>query len=587
VQLAQSPFLSLISDDRIQHTLRLMGRPESVPLTPNLAQEVCERTAGTAVLEGSIDSLGSAYVLSFRAKYCRTAKMLDQQQVQVQRKEDVLNALSEIAGKFRTRAGESLATIQEHATPLAEATTPSIDALKAYTSALQLWSSIGPAAAGPLFQRAIEIDPQFAMAHAWLARVYADVGEYGKAIASSGKAYELRNRTSDPEKFWISAFYNSQVLGNLEKTEQICQVWAQTYPRDREPFGFLSGLIHGELGKYEQALEEAKTALALDPQFAPGHSNLVWNNLMLNRVPEAEKALQAAIENKFEFPDIFVLRYAIAFLKQDQPGMDNAVALTRGKTGIEDWVLAQAAAAAAYSGRLQQARTLSNRAVELARQAGQKDKAALYQAGAAVREALFGNVPEARRHAAAALEASNGREVQYGAAFALAFSGDSARPQALASDLEKRFPEDTVVRFTYLPVIRSLLQLRPPHTPGEPQKAIDFLQTAMPYELGVPGTWLGFFGFIYPDYVRGEAWLAAHQGQQAAAEFRKILDHPGLVLVDIVGALAHLESARAYALAGDAAAAKRAYQDFLTLWKDADPDLPLLKRARAEFAGLQ
>ncbi len=582
VQLEQSPFLSLVSDQRIQSTLRLMDQPRDARLTPELAKDICERTASAAVLEGSIASLGSQYVLGLRAKSCRTGDILDEEQAQAARKEDVLNALSQIASKFRTRVGESLATVEKHSTPLAEATTPSLEALKAYSAARKVLYSKGDAAALPLFQRAIDIDPKFAMAHASLGRMYGDIGESELSAESTTKAYELRARTSDRERFFIASSYELQVTGNLEKARQTLESWTQTYPRDKQPRGFLSVVYQG-LGMYEKSIEQTKIAIGIDPGFTPGYINQIWSNLYLDRLQEAGNLMQQASERKMEPEDVFVLRYYIAFLKGDKAGMEQAVVLAQGKPGAEDRVFDEEAFALAYSGRLQEARGISRRAVDLARQAEHREEAAIYEAGAAVREAFFGNAFMARRSAMTVLELSSGRDVEYGAAFALALSGDSSRPQTLADDLEKRFPEDTVARFIYVPALRAVLALKN----GEPRKAIELLQPAVPYGLAAPGSGFGFFGYMYPAYVRGEAYLATRQYAEAAAEFQRILDHRGLVFCDPVGAMARLQLGRALALSGDNVKAKTAYQDFLTLWKDADPDIPIFQQAKAEYAKLQ
>jgi eukaryotic-like serine/threonine-protein kinase len=582
VQLEQSPFLSLVSDDRIHQTLKLMGRPVDAALTPDTAREVCERTGSAAVLEGSIASLGSQYVLGLRAKNCRTGEVLDEEQVQAIRKEDVLNALSQIASKFRSRVGESLATVEKHDTPLQEATTPSLEALKTYSEAWKVAFSTGPAAAVPLLQRAIYIDPNFAMAHAFLGRVYGDIWEPVLSAESTSKAYELRNRASDRERFFIVLSYDLQVRGNLEKAQETGELWAQTYPRDRVPHGFLSW-ISQEVGKYEKSIEESQKAIELDPDFTPGYVNLAWAYLFLDHPEEAKNTLQRASERKLEIPELLVLRYYMCFLQDDQAGMKRAAALSQGKPGAEDWVSDEEASVEAYSGRLRNARRMSRRAVDLARQADQQERAAMYEAGQAVREAFFSDVTEARRSAVAALDLSKGRDVEYGVAVALILSGDSSRSKTLANDLEKRFPEDTLVRFTYLPVLRALFALHY----NEPSSAIEVLQIAVPYDLAIPGSWSGFFGNLYPAYARGEACLAAHRGAEAAAEFQKILNHRGIVFSDPVGALAHLQLGRAYALSGDRTRAKAGYEDFLTLWKDADPDIPILRDAKAEYAKLQ
>jgi tetratricopeptide (TPR) repeat protein len=583
VQLEQSPFLSLISEDRIQRTLSLMGQPADARLTPGIAKQICERTGSSAVLDGSIGNLGSQYVLGLRAKNCRTGAVLDEEQVQAARKEDVLTALSQIASKFRTRVGESLATVEKHSTPLAEATTPSLDALKAYSAAWKVISSTGSGAALPLFKRAIESDPKFAMAHAWLGRMYGDIGESALSAASTTKAYQLRDRGTDWEKFFITDAYDLQVTGDLEKAQRTCEAWAQTYPREAGPHDALGGIIYLVFGKYEKGVEEAKKAIDLDPDFAISYNILALNYQNLDRLGDAQNALQRASERKLEIPDLLVDRYVIAFLKGDQAGMEREAALGQGESGAEDWISDQEAFALAYSGHLQQARRKSRRAVELAQQSAQRERAALWETGAAVREALFGNAPAARLSAMAALDLSKGRDVEYGAALALLLSGDSSRSQTLADDLGKRFAEDTAVKFSYLPTLRALLALK--H--GEPAKAIELLQIAAPYELGSPPSAFGLFGALYPIYVRGEAYLAANRGAGAAAEFQKVLDHRGIVVSDPIGALARWRLGKALALSGDTVKAKAAYQDFLTLWKDADQDIPILRQAKAEYAKLQ
>ena len=572
VQLEQSPFLGLLSERRIQKELGLMVQPADARLTPDLARQVCERTSSAAVLEGSIASLGTQYVLGLTAKNCRTGDVLDEEQVQAARKEDVLKALSQIASKFRTRVGESLATVEKHDTPLAEATTPSLEALKAYSTAVKIHGR--PAV--PLYLRAIEIDPKFSMAYAHLGQVYGQLGESDLSAESIGKAYELRDRASDPEKFFLAFSYDFRVTGDLEKAQQNCELWSITYPRDPLPPAFLT-VIYDINGQHERAIDEGKKTIQRDPDFPLGYANLAFAYQNLDRLGDEENAMQRASERKVTFSDFWVMRYVIAFLRADAAGMERAV--TQGKSEAEDMLADNQALALAYSGRLQQARSMSRRAVDLAQQAGQRESAALYETAAALQEAFSGNAPAAIRNATAALALSKDREVEYGAAFALAIAGDSAGSQTLGDDLEKRFGQDTSVKFNYLPALRALLNL------GEPAKAIDLLQIAIPYELGTPRCTIhGYFGALYPVYVRGLAYLAARQGAQAAAEFQKILDHRGIVASDPIGALAHLQLGRALVISGDKAKAKAAYQDFLTLGKDADPGLPILKQAKAEYA---
>jgi serine/threonine protein kinase/Tfp pilus assembly protein PilF len=583
VQLEQSPYLSLVSDERIQHTLRLMGQPPDARLTPERAREICERTASAAVLQGSIASLGTQYVLGLRAKTCSAGDVLDEEQVQAARKEDILNALSQIASKFRTRVGESLATIEKHDTPLYEATTPSLEALKAYSAGMRVSFTNGEAAAVPLLKRAVEIDPQFATAYAALGLMYSGIGESVLSVESTRKAYELRDHSSDRERFFITTLYDRDVTGNLEKEQQTLELWAQGYPRDRDAHGLMSGFATQGVGQYEKSVEEAKIAVGIDPDFSPGYINTASAYFFSDRLPEAEATVQQAFERKLGWPEALLLQFYLAFLKGDRAGMEGAAALAKGKPWAEDWIAHSQSLVLARSGHLRAAAEMSSRAVGQAQQAGQRERAATYMAGKAAWEAFSGNAPAARRSATAALELSKGRDVEYGAAFALALAGDFSRSQALASDLEKRFPEDTSVQFSYLPALRALFAL----DSHEPQKAVELLQVSAPYDFAVPAVDFNtFFGGLYTVYVRGEAYLAMQQGAAAVTEFQKVLNHPGLVFADPIGALAHLQLGRAYALSGDNTKAKAAYQDFLNLWKDADPDVPLLKQAKAEYARL-
>ena len=579
VQLEQSPFLSLVPEERIRQTLRLMGQPADSRLTPEIAGEICERTASTTVLDGSIASLGSQYVLGIRAKDCRTGKVLAEQQVQAARKEDVLNALGKIASQFRTRLGESLATVEKYDTPLAEATTSSLEALRAYTEGLNLNLLSSSSAAIPFFKRAIDIDPKFAMAYAALGRMYGDMGENTVSAESTTRAYELRDRASDKEKFFISASYDLQVTGDLEKAQQTCELWAKAYPRAMVPHGFLAGIIYPSFGNYEKSIEEGTIAIRNEPDFGIGYQILSSSYVALGRMEEAQNALDRASERRLQVAFISIEQYSIAFLKGDKVGMEREVAKTRGVPGVEDWMSNNGGLVLAYSGHLKEARSRSQRAIDLARQEDQREMTALYETDAALREAFFGNTVLARQRAVTALRLSTSRDVEYAVAFALAMSGDSSQSQTLADDLSKRFPQDTRVVFTYVPTLSALLALN--HR--DPSKAVEMLQPTIPYELAARTR----SHRLYPPYLRGEAYLAKGQGQQAVLEFQKIVDHRGIVLYEPIGALAHLQIGRSYAIAGDTAKAKAAYEDFLTLWKDADPDIPILQQAKTEYAKLQ
>jgi len=583
VELQQSPFFTLISDQQVKATLALMGQPKDARLIPETARQICERSGSTAMLAGSIAALGSRYVVGMRAENCNTGSILDQEQALAANREDVLNSLSRIARKFRTRVGESLATVEKHSTPLAEATTPSLEALKAYSTGMKANLSAGSAAAVPFFRRAIEIDPQFAMAYADLGLAYSDTGESVLSAESTTKAWQLRDRVSDREKFFIDFIYEREVAGNLEKAYQTLETWYQTYPSGEQPspHDLLGGLSTHGTGRFERAIEISREQIAADPAVVFGYHNLASSLFFLDRFAEAEKTLEQAAERKVEEPYLLVFRYTLAALKDDKEQMDRVVAQSKGKHGAEHWVAHAEALALARSGRLQDSRRSSSRAVNLALQEGQREKAASYRAAHAVWEAVCGNGAEAKSNALAALELSRGRDVQYTAGLALALSRESSRSEALANDLEKRFPEDTFVKFTYVPVLRAVSALQR----GKPVNSLDELQISLPYELAANGLNFNHFylGGLHSAYVRGVALMATHRYAEAAAEFQKILDHRGLVGLDPIGALSHLQLGRAYVLAGDRIKAKSAYEDFLSLWKNADPDIPILKSARAEY----
>jgi serine/threonine protein kinase/tetratricopeptide (TPR) repeat protein len=583
VELQQSPLLNLLSDTKVQQVLALMGQPKNARLTPEITQQICERTASAAILEGSIASLGSQYVLGLRARNCNTGDTLDQEQIPAARREDVLNSLSQIARKFRTRVGESLATVEKHSTPLAEATTPSLEALKAYSTAMKVNTSTGSVAAIPFFRRAVEIDPKFAMVYANLGLAYSNIGSSVLSAESTTKAWRLRDHVSDREKFFIDFIYDSRVTGNLEKAYQTLELWLQTYPRGEAPSpeSLLGGLSTNGTGRFERAIEVSQKKIAGDPDFIFGYGNLAWSYFLTDRFSEAERTLQRASERKLEMPAFLILRYNIAMLKGEQEQMDQAAGMARGKRGAEHWMTHEEALVLARSGRLQAARRSSNRAVDLALQAGEREAAVSYRAARAVWEAVCGNAAEGKRSAMAALDLSKGRDVQYSAGFALALSGDSSRSDALAGDLEKRFPEDTFVKFTYAPVLRALASLGR----GKPADGVERLEIARHYELAANGLNFNHFylGGLHSAYVRGEAFIAGRRYAEAAAEFQKILDHRGIVGADPIGALAHLQLGRVFALSGDKVKAKAAYEAFLGLWKDADPAIPILKSAKAEY----
>jgi len=585
VQLQQSPFLSLISDERIRRTLPLMNQPADARLTPDVARVVCVRTGGAAVLQGSIAALGSQYVLGLRATNCATGDILADEQAQASRKEDVLSTLSQMATRFRTRVGESLATVERYSTPL-EATTPSLEALQAYSAAFKAGLAGSNLRALSLFQRAIAIDPDFALAHAQAGFRYGVLGESALARQSLQKAYQLRNRASDAERFFIDTLYDRDFTGNLERERRTLETWAESYPRIADPHTLVAGLALMSTGQHELAIAETEKAIALDPGGSPAYGNRAFNQLLLHRLDDALLTVRLAAERKLESASLLQTQYFVAFLTGNENELRRTATAARKSPATEDSISNIEALALARSGQLQDARRMAEGAVQIAQKSGQRERAGLFEAGTAVWEAFHGNAAAARQSAARALELGRGgREVDYAAAFALALAGDLPQSRALAQDLAREFPEDTSVQFMYLPTLWALFSLNTP-TP-DATAAIQALQTASRYDLALGRVgFIGRFGGLYPIYVRGLAYLAARQPADAVAEFQRILDHRSIVLVDPMGAMARLQLARALAASGDTVKAKSAYSGLLTLWKNADPDIPILKEARAEYARL-
>jgi serine/threonine protein kinase/tetratricopeptide (TPR) repeat protein len=581
-QLEQSPFLSLLSDQRVAQTLALMAQPKDARLTRELAREVCQRTASAATIEGSISSLGSQYVLGLKAVNCRSGDVLANEQATASGKEQVLKAVGEAATKIRQKLGESLASVRRYDAPPESVTTPSLEALQAYNLGHQAMIVKNDyTAAVSLFQRAVSLDPNFAMAYARLGASYSNLGQIGRAAENTRKAYELRERVSEREKLYIASHYEHYVTGNLEAARRTYELWAQTYPHDEAPITNL-GALYGTLGDYDKSLAAAQESFKLNPGSGIAYSNLVGSYLTVNRLDEARATAQEAQAHKLDSPQIHFSLYGIDFLQHDAAGMEREAAGLMGKPGFEDGMLDSESDTAAYGGQFAKARELTRRASDSAQRADEKETAGVYEAEAAVREALVGNMSQAKQQAQAALALSNGRDVEAVSAIALGLAGDSAQATRLGADLAKHFPEDTIVQFEYLPMIHAAAALQS----GSATKVIEALAPAAPYELGATSQVLTGLT-LYPVYLRGEAYVAAHLGSAAAAEFQKILDHTCVVQNEPIGALAHLGLARAYTLSGDAAKSKAAYQDFFALWKDADPDIPILKEAKAEYAKLQ
>jgi len=597
VQLEQSPFLALVSDRKVNETLKLMGRPAGDRLTPEVTREVCQRTGSKAMLTGSIAGLGSQYVIGLKAVNCDTGDVLAEAQEQAAGKEAVLKALDNAAVSLRGKLGESLSLVEKYATLVEEATTPSLAALKAYSLGLKTVYAKGGTAGLPFLKRAVDLDPNFAMAYACMSNVYFYGGEVGRGAEYARKAYELREKVSERERFLIEGNYYLTATGEMEKAAQTYELWQQTYPRDESPYAAL-GAISATLGNWEKALEVFREALRLEPNNAANYLNLGIAYTTFNRLDEAEAVYKQAEERKLENELLLQSRYWLAFLKGSTAQMAQLVSAAMGKPGAEDLLLASQADTEGWYGKLKDAHELTGRAMDSAQHNDAKESAAAYQAAAALREVEAGNREQARAKANAALKLAPNRDVRAVAALALARAGDTAGAEKLAAELDKTYPLDTLVQRYWLPTVRAGVALER----QDPDRAIELLKVASSVELGGP-TNLAIF--LCPAYLRGEAYLMLHDGNRAATEFQKFIDHRGLVMNFPWGALARLGLARAYALEAGVGAglvsaqghpqgaplqpdarakARAAYQDFLTLWKDADPDIPILKEAKAEYA---
>ena len=556
-----------------------MSQPKSATLTPSLAHEVCLRIGSAATIEGSIARLGSHYVLGITALDCHTGDVLANEQVVAQDKDHVIVALGQAATGLRKRLGESLATVQKYDVPLADVTTPSIDALEAYTRGFRALNLDDYAAAISLAKRATELDPNFAAAYLLQRIASRDVGDNQGAAASVSTAYKLRSRVSERERFNIESMYAAFATGDMEFARNEHKIWAQLYVHDSIPPGRLAN-IDLIMGDYEEAITEYQTALRLDPENGMQYVNLANAYTFIDRPDEAESALRQAESRHVDSAATDDILYLVAFLRHDPATMDNIASRLLKKPGYEDQILNFESDSAAYAGHLAKGRELSEAAVASAEHAGEKELAAGYAAESALRDALTGNAKVAKLQASRALSMSDGSQVEAVAAIALALAGQATQAERVAADLSKRFPEDTAVQFNYLPAIYSATVL-----PKDPVKALQGIAPAERCDLGWMGNNLDFNG--YPIYFRAEPLLANHQGALAAAEFQKIIDHPGVVLNEPIGALARLGLGRSYAMSGDTAKAKVTYQEFLSLWKDADSSVPVYQQAKIEYAKLQ
>jgi tetratricopeptide (TPR) repeat protein len=571
VQLAQSPFLNILPEPRVRETLRYMGRSPDDRLTSEVARELCQRAGIKAMLTGSIASLGSHYVLSLNAMNCRTGDSLAQEQVEAESKEGVLQAMGRAASSLRGRLGESLNSIQKLDAPIEQATTPSLEALQAF--------SLGEAQRGkgdelqsiPFYKRAIELDPNFAMAYGKLGAVYSNMYEGELSRSHFKEAFARRDRVTELEKLYITARYYDAVTGEMEKAVETYELWKQTYPRDWTPYNNLS-VMYSRLGQPDKALENALQTLRMVPDSAFPYINAGAGYVDLNRFGEAKAIFQQAHARKLDSVAIHELLYRIAFIQGDPSEMERQIEWTRGKPE-EAIGLAWQAGVAAFGGQLEKAGELRRRASQALQRLNLKAAAAGLEIGQAGANAMVGNCRKVREQMSSALAVSREPYLVLGAAGALALCGETRQAQALADEVARQFPANTLLNAVWLPTARAAIELNR----GNPAKTIEMLQTAAPYERGK----------VIVPFLRGLAYLRLRAGVQAATEFQKILDQKGWAGADMLFPLTHLGLARAYGLAGDTGKSRKFYQDFFALWKDADPDTPVLQEAKTEYARLK
>jgi eukaryotic-like serine/threonine-protein kinase len=579
IQLEQSPFLNLLSDQRVAQTLSLMALPKGTRLTPELAREVCQRTGSAAVLSGYIAAVGTRYLLTLHAVNCSNGEVMASTETQASDKNHVLDALGKITAEMRTRLGESLASVQKLDAPLESVTTPSLEALQAYSLGHQAESQGRGPEAVTFYQRAVNLDPRFAQAYVSLGVSYFNADEASRAAENIQKAYDLREGVSQREKLGIAALYDAVVTRDFEAARKSYAISTEIYPNDARAMTNL-GTVYTYLGEYGASLAAHQKAMKLNPGAGNNYPNLVIAYTHTNQLAEAKAVAQAAKAHNLDSVAIHGDLYLVDFLQHDAAGMAQEAALA-AQPGWEDVILYYQSDTAGYGGQFALARQLTRRAADAAARSDKKETMAAFEAEAAMREALIGNSTLAKQQAGGALALSTGRDVTAMSALAFALGGDSARATRLADDLEKRFPQDTIVRFNLLPAIRAGIAL----DGGKADKALEVLATGARYEMAQTAEDLNFV--LYPVYLRGEAYLAGKQGTAAATEFQKIIDHPGLVQNELIGALAYLGIGRAYSLTHETSKAKAAFEQFFLVWKDADSDIPILKQARMEYGRMR
>ncbi len=576
VQLEQSPYLNIVPDSKIREGLRFMGKSPDERLTNDVARELCQRQGIKAMLTGSIASLGNHYVLTLTALNGETGDSLAREQVEADGKEQVLKSLDSAASSLRQKMGESLASVQQFATPLEQATTSSLEALQAFSLGQAEHHNTNDEAAIPHLKRAVELDPNFAMAWATLGVSLNNTTRLSESVTALKKAYELRDRASEREKLYIQAHYYDEVLLDPDKTLAVYAEWRQTYPRDSLPYDN-GALVNSQIGHHDKALELASAAMQLDPKDGYAYANLCGAYEGLNRFDEAKSIGEQGLAQKLGGIGVRIVLADIAYIRGDWPAYDHIIDLSRG-TPDEAFTLFFKASGQDALGKVQAGRLIWQQSRAEMLSAGIKDFAAALFDVEASDDNLLGYPADAKRKAGQALELSNASEVRAFAAVIFAMTGETSKSDALVAGLHRDFPENRYLQLVMFPMTEAWKDLQK----NQPSDTIAALEPVRPYELGVGAHGTGFA----PNYLRGLAYLKLHDGAKAAVEFQRILDHQGVSATDPAYALARLNLARAYVLQGDNAKARTAYQDFLAKWKDADPDVPVLKEAQAEYAKL-
>lgn len=575
-QLGQSPFLTVLSDQQIHQQLKFMGQPQTARLSNDVARQICQRTQSGAVIDGSIAQIANTYSLILNALNCVSGETLATAQTQASDKNQVLGALSKASEEIRGKLGESLASVQKYNTPIAEATTSSLDALKAYSLGMEARANKGEAVAAPFFKQAVTLDPNFAMANAVLGQVETNLGERDLGTEYTKKAYALRDRASELERYYIDSHYYENVTGECEQANQVYELWAQTYPREPIPHNNLA-VSYARFGDWEKALLESQKAHALVADDGITSFVLATNYLGLGRLDEAKATINDGLQRKMDTPLFHFALYNVAFLQNDSSTLSRELSAYAGSSPEMAAAASELQAESeGYFGHREKAHSLYQTAVEKYQSLGKKESAALAMVAEAFMQAEMEDSSAARQDIAAALAIDSPYFVKAHAAYVLARAGDAARAESLVSELGKERPKDTLANLYLLPTIRAATEIQR----DNPGKAVEILEPVKAYDLANQSK-------LVSAYERGRAYLLLHRGPEAAAEFQTVLDHPGIVLNSLIAPLAHLQLGRAYALAGDQSKARVAYQDFLALWKDADPDIPILKQAKAEYAKLQ